>query len=225
VLKHLVILAVVGCLVFGGIYGVESIIAKHDLATQNHYSQLLATQTALTQSIEAKLATDEAGWAQQAAALTKQNNQLAQQVVSRDAQLSALITKIGTMQPPAIVADLQPKLRAGTATVQPNGVLLDVPAARDVDEQITEGTTAKSDLAATKTQLGNETVIATNAEKDAAETKTALTAEQTKNGDQVKACNAQITTLKAQSRKGKLKWFGIGYVAGLISGFTLHLAK
>lgn len=35
---------------------------------------------------------------------------------------------------------------------------------------------------------------------------------------------AEVKALKADARKGKLKWFGIGFVTGLISGVALHVA-
>jgi hypothetical protein len=217
VLKHLVILAVVGCLVFGGIYGVESIIAKHDAKTEAKYSQLLVTQTTQTKAIEDKLSSDEQ--AHQAL-----ENQLLAQLAAdeaamkqRDALNAQLIAKIAQMTAPQVVADLQPKLRAGTATLLADGVKLDVPAARDVDEQITEGANAKTDLATTQADLAKETTIAGNAQADLATAKTAIGAEQAKNTDQVKACAAEVATVKAEARKGKMKWFVIGYVSGFLT--------
>ncbi len=35
--------------------------------------------------------------------------------------------------------------------------------------------------------------------------------------DADKACKAQVTNVKAQARKGKLKWFGAGFVLGVVS--------
>ena len=39
--------------------------------------------------------------------------------------------------------------------------------------------------------------------------------------DDDKACKAEVASVKADARKGKVKWFKIGYVAGLVSGLWL----
>jgi hypothetical protein len=215
---HLIMLVIVVGLAWGGIYGVESLMAKHDAAQEAKYSQILAAQTAQTTAIENKLTTDEANWNQIASQLTAQNMQLAQQVASRDAQITVLMNKISTMTVPQVAADLQPKLHAGTATVQPNGVLLDVNAARDVDEQITKANEVLADLTDVKQQLANEVVLYTNASADARETHTALAAEQVKNADQIKACAIEVKQVKDDARKSKTKWA----IFSAIGGFVLH---
>ncbi len=40
--------------------------------------------------------------------------------------------------------------------------------------------------------------------------------------DKDKACTAELNAEKAKARKSKLKWFGIGYVTGFISGQVAH---
>ncbi len=218
ILKHLVILAIAAALVVGGVYFVDSEIAKHDAATEARYSIVLQQQTAATKAVEDRL---DANTAQHALEAQAYQNQIAADQVAmkqRDDMMKVLIAKIGTMTAPQVVADLQPKLRQGTATVLNDGVKLDLPAARDVDAQITEGANAKADLATTQTALTKETTIATNATSDLATAKQAITAEQTKNTDQVKACNAQIAVVKAEARKSKIKWF----ISGVVSGFLLR---
>ena len=224
ILKHLVILAIAACLVVGGVYFVDSEIAKHDAATEARYSLVLQQQIATTKAVEDKLDADTAQHALEAQAYQQQIAADQVAMKQRDDLMKVLIAKIGTMTAPQVVADLQPKLRQGTATVLNDGVKLDLPAARDVDAQITEGANAKADLTTTQANLAKETTIATNATADLATAKTAIAAEQTKNTDQVKACAAEVATVKAQARKGKLKWFGIGYIAGFISGIAAHFA-
>lgn len=216
---HLIMLVIVVGLAWGGIYGVESLIAKHDAAQEAKYSQVLQAQTAQTKAIEDKLTSDEANWNQLAQQLTAQNTQLAQQVASRDAQITVLVNKIQTMTVPQVAADLQPKLHAGTATVAPNGVLLDVNAARDVDEQLAKADTVLADLTDVKQQLANEVVLYTNAAADAKETHTALAAEQVKNAEQIKACATEVATVKAEARKSKTKWA----IFSAIGGFVLRM--
>jgi hypothetical protein len=222
--QHIIILVLAAALVFGGVYEIDAMIARHDASTEQHYSQLLIQQTALTKSIEDKF---DASTAQHALEAQQYQAQIAADQAAmkqRDDLLKLAIAKIGTMTPVQIQADLQPKLRQGQATVLADGIKLDTEAARDVDAQITEGANAKADLATTQTALTKETTIAANATADLQTAKTAIAAEQKKNDDQVVACNAAIAVEKANARKGKLKWFGIGYIAGFLSGLAAHLA-
>ena len=218
ILKHLVILAIAACLVVGGVYFVDSEIAKHDAATEARYSLVLQQQTALTKSVEDRLDANTAQHALEAQQYQAQIAADAAAMKQRDALLAVALSKINTMSPTQVQADLQPKLRQGQATVLADGIKLDTEAARDVDAQITEGANAKADLATTKTALTKETTIADNATADLATAKTAIAAEQTKNSDQVKSCNAQIATVKAEARKSKIKWF----ISGVVSGFLLR---
>src|SRR5271156_449385 len=99
---HIIMLVIVVGLAWGGVYGVESLIAKHDAAQEAKYSVILQAQTAQTTAIENKLSSDETNWNQLAQQLTAQNTQLAQQVASRDAQITVLVNKINTMTVPQV---------------------------------------------------------------------------------------------------------------------------
>lgn len=222
IIQHAFLLILAAALAVGSVYYVEGLIAKHDAATEARYSQVLTQQTAQTSLLEAQLKTDENNWTQLSTQLNAQNAADQQQISARDAQITQLLTKISQMQPPQIVADLQPKLHAGTATILPDGVKLDTPAARDVDAQMTQGAAAEADLTTTKSELTNETTLAVEASKNLTEANGALAAEQKKNVDQVAACTAEVNTVKAQARKGKLKWFGIGVVVGYLGRVLTH---
>lgn len=181
----------------------------------------MAQQTAQATALSDQLKTDEANWTQLSAQLNAQNQAQQQQIAARDKQISILLSKINTLQPPEIVADLQPKLHAGTATVLPDGIKLDTEAARDVDKQITQGAAAVSDLANTKTELANETTLATTANKNLSDASAAVAALQKQNTDQIQACAVQVKTIKAQARKSKIKWFFAGVITGIIGGHYL----
>lgn len=214
---HIVLLGLVVALGFGGVYGIETLEAKHDAAEEAKYSVILQQQTMLTKSIEDKLASDSTAHAAAEAQLTAQINADHDAMARRDAQVTQLINKINTLQPPEIVADLQPKLHAGIATVLPDGIKLDTAAARDVDEQITAGASAQADVKDLSSQLTAETTIAINTKADLVTANTAIGAEQKKNADQVIAYAKEADVLKADARKGKMKWFAIGYVAGFLT--------
>ena len=218
---HIALLAIVIALVVGSVYGIDSMIAKHDAVAEARYSQILAQQTAQATALTDQLKTDEANWTQLSSQLNAQNQVQQQQIAARDKQISILLSKINTLQPPEIVADLQPKLHAGTATVLPDGVKLDTEAARDVDKQITQGAVTAADLVSTKIELANETTLAVTANKNLSDAGAAVTALQKQNADQVQACAAEVKTIKAQARKSKIKFFLAGLVIGVIGGHYL----
>lgn len=214
--QHLVLLCVIAIATWGGVYEIESLIAKHDQATEARYSLILQQQTAQTQVIENQLKTDEANWTQLNTQLTAQNQQEQQQIAARDAQIQQLITKINQMQPPQLVADLQPKLHQGTATVLSDGVKLDTPAARDVDEQLTQAAATTADLTATKVEVTNLTQLVAKAQDTIDTANKAVGAEQAKYDAQVNDCQAQIKTVKDEAAKSKLKIGFWSFLGGIL---------
>lgn len=222
IVSHLLILGLVALLCWGAVYFVDSLIAKHDAQTEAHYSQILAQQTATTKAIEDKLTSDEAAHAQEAAAYQAQITADQQAMKQRDALLAVAIAKIQTYTPPQVVADLQPKLHAGTATVQGDNVVLDLPAARDVDEQLASIPVLTSKVSTLSSDLLAANKVAADEKSDVQTANQALASEQKVNADAAKACQAEITTIKAQDRKSKMKWFLGGFVSGfLVRVFTV----
>ena len=219
ILSHLVLVGVLAALCFGAVWEVENVIAKHDAATQQKYELILQQQTAATKALEDKLSSDEAVHAQEAAATQAQIAADQASMKQRDALLAVLVQKIATYTPPQVVADLQPKLHAGTATVQGDNVVLDLPAARDVDEQLSGIPTLTAKVSTLQSDLDRQTKVATDAQSDVQTANTALAAEQKKSVDAVAVCQAQIATVKAEARKGKMKWF----LGGFISGFLVRV--
>ncbi len=80
-----------------------------------------------------------------------------------------------------------------------------------------------------KQDLVDETSKATNLQTDVDKANTLI--DQGKivvNGlqlqltDQSKACSTQLAAVKAEARKSKLKWFGIGFVSGFVVGQVGH---
>jgi hypothetical protein len=76
--------------------------------------------------------------------------------------------------------------------------------------------------------LKDETTTAANLQKDVTDANTLINSGKlVVNGlqlqiqDQDKSCTASINALKAKDNKSKLKWFGIGYVSGFISGLLV----
>jgi hypothetical protein len=225
ILSHLLALIVIGGMIVGSVYFVENLVSKHDQATANKYSAILAAQTTATQTLQKQLSTDEANWAQVEAQLLAQNAQLTQQISQRNIVVAAQVKTDATLssQDAAARISSQTKASADEVTAQGNNVILDLPITRVITADLDLLPVAQENLAATQTQLANETTVATNAQSDAADSKKVIVAQQVQLSDADKACKAQIKTVKAQARKGKLKAFfiGLGIGLGLWAGHTL----
>jgi hypothetical protein len=208
---HLLMLALVGVLVIGSVYGIESLIAKHDAAKDAQWKSVVAAD-------QQRLATDEANWQQQFQVLSAQNTQLLGAISQRGAALAVQQKKDATLSANEAAQRLseQTKAAPGEVTAQGNNLLVDLPISRQIVIGLDQLPVLQANLTDTKTQLTNETTIAQNAQSD-------VVAQKKVNADQVEACKAQVADVKAQARKSKLKWFGIGYVAGVISARLLGI--
>jgi hypothetical protein len=220
VTHHLISLALVGILTIGGIYGVESLIAKHDSQNSAKYEAILAAQTQQTQTLQKQLQADEEQSAQIEAQLLAQNSQLAQQISARNQAVVAQVKSDATLSTQDAAARLsqQTNATAGEVTAQGNNVTIDLPITRAVVSALDELPVVQANLDDTQKQLVNETTIATNAQTDATDAKKVIAAQVTQMADADKACKADIATVKAQARKSGLKWFLIGLVTGLVGG-------
>jgi hypothetical protein len=219
ILSHLLALIVVGALVVGGVYGVETLISNHDAQTATKYNAILAIQTTQVQTLQKQLSTDEASWATVEAQLLAQNAQLTQQISARNQVVAAQVKTDATLsaQDSALRISQDTKAAAGEVTAQNNNVVLDLPVTRTVVADLDMLPAVQTDLKDTQTQLVNEITVATNAQADTADAKKVIAAQTTQLVDADKACQAQIKAVNAKARRGKLKAFFIG--AATVLGF------
>jgi hypothetical protein len=201
---HLILIVIVGLLVYGGVFGVESVVAKHDALKDAQWKAVVAAD-------QQRLATDEANWQQQFAALSAQNTQLLKAMEARDAAAAIQQKKDASLSATEAAQRLseQTKAAPGEVTAQGNNLLVDLPISRGIVTSLDQLPAVQADLADTKTQLANETTIAGNAQKDVADLKQ-------KSIDQDKACQAQIADVKSQARKSKTKIATIALGVGIV---------
>lgn len=214
---HIVLYAVAIIFALGLTYTIESRVA--DRAEQKYEkAQAIADlkdqqNTQFQQQIQATI--------QQ---LQTQNTQLqaisAQQATtinSLQQQLKDQKGKDATLPPSGLAARIQSLAPGGNITVVSTGYNLDQAEAVSIAQALEEPPILKQELAADDTIIKNDTAVITNDAK-------VLDAEKQSHGSDVSAlqakldaANLEIKDVKAQARKGKLKWFGIGYVAGFAS--------
>jgi hypothetical protein len=219
--SHLVAIIVVLALVFGAVWGVDSLIARHDGATSARYETLLANQTAQTVALQKQLTIDEAQWSVIQAQLLAANAQLVKTIQQRDASTKQQQTIDASLDTSTAAQRLAQQVRANPGEVNVGAgdtVVLDLPVTRSVVSSLDLLPTVQSDLADTRTQLANETTIANNALSDVAAEKAVVVSQAKQLVDQTNACVAQVKTLRAHQRKNLIKAFFAGVVTGIIGG-------
>lgn len=214
---HVILLALVVLLTFGAVYGVETIIARHDdknaIVLQTIAQQMQQSNQVLQQQNKAQID-----------ALTQQNLQLQQEVSSlataiatRDTQLQKTQAQVPQLSPDQLSSEWLARIKnAGNIKPILGGYQVDQSAAVATLQQLESVPVLEEDkkdleaeIANTAAQLNNETAkfdleVKSHASDNAAN-KAALDAK-----------DAEIKKVKADCRKSKLKYGFIGTAVGII---------
>ena len=220
---HIVLLAVIVILTFGGIYGVETIIEKHDADNNSKWQAINQQQVAQVQSLSDKLASEEKDRIEENTRQTAILAQLATTIAQRDKDTAAAVQKDTTLSASEAAQKIaqQTNAQAGEVTAQGDIIQLDLPVARTIASIADQLPAVKADLADTQKQLTAETAIATNLQTDTVQQQQLIDAMKLQAIDADKACKTQVADIKAKARKSKLKWFLGGFILGLVGGHYL----
>jgi uncharacterized protein HemX len=220
--KHHVTLYVVAIALTLGLalsttYFIESRIADRN---QQKYEVLKAQSDLLTQQ--------NTQFQQQAAQTITQLQETSKQLAATSTQQQATITSLkqqlqdqrgkdASLPPTDLANRIQVLAPGGSITAVADGYHLDQAEAVSVAQALEEPPILRQEITADEIIIGNDTAIIANDAK-------VLSTEQQSHQSDVKtlqskldADDQEVKTVKAQARKGKLKWFGIGYVAGFAS--------
>lgn len=214
---HIILLLLAAGLAWGSVYGVESLIAKHDAATAKRYELLLSAQETQTAALETRLQTDEAASAARDAAAQAAYAALAQGIIARDAKTSGAVKTAATLDATQTAAAIT-KETGGPATAVNDTIVLPLMTGRTVNEDLLAYDGLKLDYTDAQKQLDEQKIVLGDNATDINDLK-ALDASQTKQlADQAVACQAQIKSVKAADRKRLLKWTTIAGIVGFITG-------
>lgn len=155
--------------------------------------------------------------------LTRQNQALAQAITSRDSVLGQKVTEVSKPKAPTVVASDVNEAYKGSApsVVTDSGITFDPTV-------VQKFTVTKLERDAFQANLSDETQVASNLKTELDKSNQlsgTLNVQVSSLNNQIvtqgKQCAADIKLVKAESRKGKVKWFKVGYVMGLVSGLWL----
>jgi flagellar biosynthesis chaperone FliJ len=221
--SHLAFLAVVAALVAGSVYGVDSLIAKHDAAREAKDTQILNLVTSQTNDLKARMTSDEAAAtardlqynqiiSELSSTITKQNQQLQQQV-----KVNSTLT---SQQTARAISD-KTKAQAGQVTTSGGNVVLDLPEARTINSSLDMLATAQAQIVETQKQLSAQIALTVDANMTVANGKKVIDSQTQQIAAASKVCTDEISVIKAQARKSKFKFFVAGVVVGLVGGHWL----
>jgi hypothetical protein len=211
-------LALIAALIFGCIYAFDSLIANHDAAKANASQIALEAVVKSNVDYQTSAATLFAQIEQQIVALGASNKILQTAQVTRATQTDkqqqqdANLTVIQASQR---LNQLEPK--QPPAVVNTNGsLIIGLPLTQAVIQDLDSIPGLKADNAGLTQELVNDTTIITDLHTELNTDDGEITGLKSQITAQDKASKTEIAALKSSARKGKLKWFGIGFIAGFV---------
>ncbi len=216
--QHILLLAFIALLIGGAVYGVDSIIARHDAATSQKFEQILQQQAAQTVTLQKQLDFDEAMNAQRDAQFQATIATLSQSIVQRDANAKKQASVDASLSAAAAAQRLVQQTNASPSqvTVAGNLVTMDLPLTRNVVSDLDSLVVARGDLADTQKQLVAQTDLTEDANQNFAAAKLVITSQSAQLVDETNSCKAQIKAINAKHRKNLFKVFFAGVIVGVI---------
>lgn len=214
---HLILYAVAIVFALGLTYVIESKVADRADA---RYQQ----QKAIDQQKDASNIQFQQDVANQLAQMKSENDQQkllnAQSqatIASLKQQLQDQKGKDATLPPNDLAARIQTLAPGGIVAPIAGGYTLDQPEAVAIAQNLEEIPILNQELSLDQTMLSRDDAIIANDEKSLDAEKAAHASDNATAVEDKKTLNDELTKVKADARKSKLKWF----LAGVVTGFTL----
>jgi hypothetical protein len=207
---HLLLVGVVAALVFGSVYGVESLIANHDAKNAIVLQTLADSQAKANAQFQISVKSQIDAIAAQNAELAAENQTLIKALATRQ----VIEAKIPVQNSSLSAQDAASALKGQAVNDQ---VVLPLPVARDLVTSVQLVPLLQADKADLEKSNGLLETEVTNGVKALDLERKAHTNDNDTNAGTIKARDGEISQLKSDCRKSKMKWFFIGYVAGFVS--------
>lgn len=214
---HLLLLALVVLLAVGSVYGIESVVARHDHEKDLQLQTIAQTMVQQNQTFQQQTQAKIDSLVQQNAALMQQNTALVSAITARDSQLKNTQAKVPQLSPDQLSLEWQKSIKnAGNIKPVTGGYSVDQTAAVATLQALESLPVLTQDVADLQTsnanlnvQLVNETAIFQAEQK-------AHVSDNDANKAVIVAKDAEIKDVKAQCRKSKWRWFLTGLTLGFL---------
>lgn len=214
--SHVLLVILTAALVYGAVYYVEHIISNHDTANDQKWQQILATQALNTKSLQQTLASQQAAAKSQNDAAFAAIAQLSKSIQARDLATQTQIQKDSSLSALEVSQRLSQQTGAqpNEITTQAENIIFDLPLARVVTQKLDLLPSLQSDLSDTQKELSSQKVVTTNLQGTTETQQSLIASLNLQLTDASKACQVQITAIKATALKSKLRWFAAGAIFG-----------
>jgi len=211
---HIVLYVVLAVVLLGGVYLFESKYAAIETSRATAAEQALVAEKDHTAQLTAAFATQEA-------ARQKQNDAFLQGISRLQAQTKVQIIHDTALPAPALGQRIETitGFKQGTVTLDPSqNLIVPLPLGQGIVTLLDQGAADAQTVVQQAGIIKNQAVTITQQAAIIVEDHVVLVA-------QIDADTKVLNAEKANSRKGKLKWFGIGFVSGYVAGLvTGHMA-
>lgn len=229
ILRHERLIIIVLALVFLGWIGSKwidhsatvdkqkAVVAQQELADQKDKDSQLAAQVKQSTTEYQQLVTQ----------LAQQNQQLAANITQRNTALIVQQASDQKLTNPQVATRWQqvaPNVAPNAVTPTATGVEVTQQGARDTVAALEQIPVLQKDLKDSQQEFTNQQQELDKSNQLVSQLNLQVTGLGTQITDGQKACKAEITSVKADARKGKMKWFKIGFVTGFVSGLWVSHA-
>jgi hypothetical protein len=146
---------------------------------------------------------------------TTANQTLSQAIATRNTVVIKQQAVDATLPPSDLANRWTGLIQTNGVEVTPTGINVSNTAAVATVQKLESLPVLQQNLIDEQTKEVNDQIALGKANDLIAQGKIVVTGLQTQLTDQEKSCTISLNAEKAAARKGKMKWFGIGYVAGL----------
>lgn len=223
--ERLIVTIIVALVITLGYYKAISYLAARDQINSNKEQVVLQAQVEANKQSAAQSQQIALQYQQLAAQLVAANIQIAAAQAQR-AKATLQQQTVDRNLPPSQLADRWTTLtKSSPNSVQPNagGYQVSPASATETVVQLETISQLQGDLAGQQTVAANESKQIDGLNGVVVSQQTQIVGLGVQIQDQTKVCAAQITTIKAQNRKSKFKWFVTGYVGGLLTRGAIKL--
>lgn len=213
---HLILVAALIVVLFVGVWGVESLIEKHDEKKAQQANIALQVVVDQVKKLEEHQATNDAAVAQREAARDALIQSLVATIARRDAALDQQIKKNATLTAQQAAARLSEQYKAQPGQIVASGdtVIADLPLARSFVNTYDQLVACTANYSDTQKQLTAEQARTTDLKTQVTDRDATIAGKNEELVKQKGKYEADIVVLNAKARKGKLKWFATGFVLG-----------
>lgn len=216
--ERLIIVLVVAAFLVWGYGKYADIRAQHDSVVLQQAKLASEEQAKVVQAQAQQVAQDKAELEALSAKLEAQNAQLAQANITLANALANQKKTDATLPLPELAKRWDVLVPDANPVATPTGQVQLSPAGAVATVQALEEVPALKDELKNETQLKlNDDLIVAQQNKNIFDLGTQITGLQKLDVDHQTQCTAQIAVVKAEARKGKIKWFKIGFITGFLA--------